>query len=201
MTPRSRSSFAVALHSALSLLVVLNSAAADDDAESPAKQPPAVGDTALDFELQSLDGKKTSLKGLTEKGPVVLVVLRGYPGYQCPICNFQVSRLLNSAAEFEQAAAQVAMVYPGEVDQLDERAKEFVGQRSLPDHFHFLVDAGYNFTNKYALRWNAPRETAYPSTFIIDRRNKVRYAKISKSHGGRASAQEVLDALAKLSEE
>jgi len=27
------------------------------------------------------------LSAVIEKGPVVLVVLRGYPGYRCPYCN------------------------------------------------------------------------------------------------------------------
>jgi hypothetical protein len=58
------------------------------------------------------------------------------------------------------------------------------------------MDPDYKFTNAYRLRWDAPRETAYPSTFVIDRERKVRFAKVSKTHGGRATASEVLKALA-----
>ena len=44
----------------------------------------------------------------------------------------------------------------------------------------------------YNLRWNAANETAYPSTFVFDRQGVVRFAKISKSHGDRSSAVDIL---------
>ena len=47
----------------------------------------------------------------------------------------------------------------------------------------------------YHLRWEAKNETAYLATFVIDRERKIQFAKISMSHGGRASADEVLKAL------
>ena len=46
---------------------------------------PGVGDKAPAFSLQSLGGETVKLSALTEQGPVVLLVLRGFPGYQCPI--------------------------------------------------------------------------------------------------------------------
>ena len=55
-----------------------------------AEKPPGVGDHAKDFELQSLGGKTEKLSKLTDAGPVVLVVLRGWPGYQCPLGTRQV---------------------------------------------------------------------------------------------------------------
>ena len=51
---------------------------------------PEVGDKAPDFTLKSLDDQTVRLGELTAKGSVVLVVLRGWPGYQCPICDRQV---------------------------------------------------------------------------------------------------------------
>lgn len=48
---------------------------------------------------------------MTPKGPVVLVVLRGFPGYQCSFCNCQVEEFTSHASEF--AGASVLMVYPG----------------------------------------------------------------------------------------
>ncbi|MGH7956231.1 MAG: hypothetical protein ACREH8_04380, partial [Opitutaceae bacterium] len=52
--------------------------------------------------------------------------------------------------------------------------------------------------NAYGLRWEAPKETAYPSTFIIDRANRVRFAHVSKTHGNRVSAAAALETLATL---
>ena len=50
--------------------------------------PPTVGDKAPDFALSTVEGKSVRLSEVISKGPVVLLVLRGYPGYQCPFCNF-----------------------------------------------------------------------------------------------------------------
>ena len=63
---------------------------------------PAVGEKARDFELADLHGNQQKLSGLIKNGPVVLLVLRGFPGYQCPICNFQVGQYVagNGLAPF-----------------------------------------------------------------------------------------------------
>ena len=55
-----------------------------------AAAPPSVGEKAPDFALSTLQGKSVRLSQMVSKGAVVLVVLRGYPGYQCPFCNRQV---------------------------------------------------------------------------------------------------------------
>jgi len=158
-----------------------------------ADDPPKVGDAAKDFALPSLSGETVRLSELTMKGPVVLVVLRGFPGYQCPICNQQVGQFLQHADKFEKAGAQLVFVYPGAGKEKDLtlRANEFVKDRRLPAHVQLLTDPDYKLTNAYHLRWDAPRETAYPSTFVI-RDGKIAFAKISRTHGGRATPEEVL---------
>ena len=156
---------------------------------------PGVGDKAPDFSLPSLAGESVRLSETTENGPVVLVVLRGYPGYQCPVCNRQVQEFLRSALGFSEARAQVLLVYPGPDEDLVSRAREFASDKQFPQNFRLLLDPGYTFTNLYGLRWDAPRETAYPSTFLIDRDGAIFFARISDSHGGRTTAAEVLDAL------
>lgn len=162
---------------------------------------PGVGDKAPDFSLPSLAGESVRLSEITENGPVVLVVLRGYPGYQCPVCNRQVQEFLRSARGFSEARAQVLLVYPGPDEDLVSRAREFASDKQFPQNFRLLLDPGYTFTNLYGLRWDAPRETAYPSTFLIDRDGAIFFAKISDSHGGRTTAAEVLDALKQKSQQ
>lgn len=162
-----------------------------------AAAPPGLGDKAPDFALQSLRGQTVRLSQFTAQGPVALIVLRGFPGYQCPICNRQVHEFLGEAKAFAGAGAQVVMIYPGPGQDLKARAQEFAADKTFPDNFHLLLDPDYQFTNLYQLRWNAPNETAYPSTFLIDRQGVVFFAKISNSHGGRTTAAEVLDALNK----
>ena len=48
------------------------------------KSVPSIGQKAPAFSLSTPAGQIVELGSLTQKGPVVLVVLRGYPGYQCP---------------------------------------------------------------------------------------------------------------------
>ena len=159
---------------------------------------PQVGDLAPDFSLKTLDDKAVELKALTANRPVLLVVLRGWPGYQCPICSRQVHDYVGKAADFAAKGVQVLMVYPGPADQLKAHAQEFLANKEWPADFLYVIDPEYTFTNAYGLRWDAPKETAYPSTFVIDKDRRVRFAQISKTHGGRVSAAAALEALAAL---
>jgi len=161
-----------------------------------AKAVPQVGDTAPDFTLNDLAEEPVSLAKLRMDGPVVLVVLRGYPGYQCPLCSIQMAGLVAKSKELSAAGAKVIMVYPGPAAELAKRAEEFTKSKALPEGFYFVIDPDYQFTESYGLRWNAPRETAYPSTFVIAPDGTVKFAQVSKTHAGRAAVKDILAALA-----
>ena len=156
---------------------------------------PSVGDKATDFKLNTFDGKPVKLSDSLADGPVVLLVLRGFPGYQCPICSRQVGQFIASAEELAETKSTVIMVYPGPQSQLDVKAREFLKGAELPDRFHLLIDPDYKFTNSWHLRWDAPRETAYPSTFVINKDRVITFAKISKTHGDRADVKDVMKVL------
>lgn len=158
---------------------------------------PSIGEKAPDFSLPSIHGDSVRLSEQLSKGPVVLVVLRGYPGYQCPFCNRQAQNYISNADAFANAGVTVLLVYPGPEKDLSLRAEEFVKDKKLPDHFKLALDPGYSFTNSYGLRWEAKNETAYPSTFLIDRDGTIFFALISTSHGGRTKASDVLGQLKK----
>jgi thioredoxin-dependent peroxiredoxin len=152
-----------------------------------------LGDVAKDFEFQPLEGKKkVKLSALAKDGPVVLVVLRGFPGYQCPICGQQVNDFRQHAKEFAERGAKIVLVYPGPPEDLKKRAREFLKDDALPKPMMLVIDPAYKFTTLYGLRWNADAETAYPSTFVLDRERKVMFRKVSRSHGDRAEAEDVL---------
>jgi len=159
---------------------------------------PKVGDKAPDFTLGQIDGKKLTLSAELKSGPVVLIVGRGWVGYQCPFCNRQFGDFLKAAGDIEAAGARVIWVYPGPAEDVQKRAEEFAAGKVFPPNFRFVLDPNYAFTQSYDLRWDAPQETAYPSTFVIDRAGVVRYALVSKSHGGRATAADVLAELRKI---
>lgn len=161
-------------------------------------ETPGVGGKAPDFSLSTPEGKPVRLSTLTSGSSVVLVVLRGYPGYQCPFCQKQVHDFETHAKAFADRGAEVLFVYPGPGVHLDDRAKEFLSQEdALPANVHLVLDPDYRVTNLYGLRWDAPQETAYPSTFLLDRQGKIFFEKISKGHGDRTTAEQVLAEMTK----
>ena len=160
---------------------------------------PKLGEKAPSFSLTAIDGHHVTLAHEVARGPVVLVLLRGWPGYQCPFCTRQFADFLEHARELDAAGARVVWVYPGPADQVQQRAREFTASRALPANFVVAPDPDYVFTNAYGLRWDEPQETAYPATFVIDRSSVVRFAQISIGHDGRARATDVLQALAAIS--
>ncbi|MBL8218470.1 MAG: AhpC/TSA family protein [Bryobacterales bacterium] len=157
--------------------------------------PPVVGQSATDFSLTSVRGSAVRLSELTAQSKVMLLVLRGFPGYQCPLCQRQVHDFVKHAGAFAEAGVKVVFVYPGPRDTVGAKANQFLEDKNFPESFEMLLDPDYEFTNLYGLRWDAPKETAYPSTFLIEKGGTVSFQKVAKLHGGRTTAAEVLDLL------
>ncbi len=184
---------------AFGLLLLLTTIAFSSTAQAQRRQakpgkepphPPKVGETAPDFELANLKREKVSLKALTKKSSVVILALRGWYGKQCPICNRQVGEFLSKKEALSEV--QVVMIYPGEAADLDKYAKQFIGSKMFPENYHFVLDPDFKFTNSWGLRWEAPRETAYPSTFVVDQEQKIVFGKTVVSHGDRVDVATVI---------
>ena len=163
----------------------------------PAAEPPKVGAALPDFTLYTMDAKSVTLSAEYAKLPVVLIVLRGWPGYQCPFCTRQVHAFVERARDFA-GKARIIMVYPGPSANLQAHAGEFLKGKGWSEDFTFVTDPDFTFTKSYGLRWQAPGETAYPSTFVIDTKGIVQFEKITKGHGGRTTPEEILATLSKL---
>jgi thioredoxin-dependent peroxiredoxin len=154
-------------------------------------ETPAVGAKAPDFALSTPTGKAIRMSRVQRGHDLVLVILRGFPGYQCPYCVRQVHDFIDHASEFKAKNTRILLVYPGPPGDLDQHAKEFLAkQTGLPSNVFLVTDPDYTVTNQYGLRWDAPHETAYPSTFILNKKGMIVFEKISHSHGDRLSAQE-----------
>lgn len=160
--------------------------------------PPKVGEEAPNFELKTTSNEQVELRKLTGEHSVIVLVLRGWPEYQCPICSRQVGEFLAKRGEIEKLGAHLVMIYPGPAEKLSDHAKEFQGNREFKGNVHYVTDPDYKFTNAWGLRWEAPRETAYPSTFIVGKDNKIKFGVTSTSHGDRANAETVIAELQKL---
>jgi peroxiredoxin len=157
---------------------------------------PAVGAKAPDFTLSTPAGKAVRMSGMNQGHDLVLVLLRGFPGYQCPYCMRQVHDFVEHASGFAAKNTTVLLVYPGPPADLSQHANEFLAKEpELPSNVVLVTDPDYAVTNLYGLRWDAPNETAYPSTFILDTKGAIVFEKISYSHGDRMSAQDALDHL------
>jgi peroxiredoxin len=153
---------------------------------------PGVGQRAPDFTLSTPNGERLSLSSLTGRSNVVLSLLRGYPGYQCPFSQQQFQLYEQAAATFASSNTEVLFVYPGtDSKNLAEDAINMTGSVRLPGNIHVVIDPNYDFTNKYGLRWNEPNQTAYPTTFVLDRTGMVFFA-----HRGRTSSDQTPATLA-----
>ncbi|MFG0266580.1 MAG: peroxiredoxin family protein [Rhodopirellula sp. JB055] len=172
------------------------SANAADSTVKTRKTGPEVGQLAKDFQLEAVAGKRSGevkLSDLTGDAPVVIAVLRGFPGSHCPACAGQVADLVKHARHFRQRNIEVLLIYPGPAAALRSKAKDFLQGSKLPSPFTMLLDPDYAFTNAYGLRWNSPHETAYPTTIVIGKDGKIDFVNISRTHRGRTAATTVLD--------
>jgi len=107
-------------------------------------QIPAVGAKAPDFTLMTPTGTSVELAKQEDGKPLVLVVLRGFPGYQCPYCQKQVHDFVEHASDFSAKNATVLLVYPGPPAELDQRAKEFLAKEAkLPANIVLVTDPDY----------------------------------------------------------
>ncbi len=157
-------------------------------------ETPAVGAGAPGFTLNTPEGKPVTLNSITGKGTTALIFLRGYPGYQCPYCAKQVHDYIEHADKLAAAHVTVLFVYPGPPADLDAHAKEALAkQAALPTNIVLVTDPDYAATNLYGLRWDAPHETAYPSTFLLKQGGTVTWEKVSHGHGDRTTAEDVLN--------
>ena len=90
---------------------------------------------------------------MTSKGPVVLVVLRGYPGYQCLISQSSGPGLYPEIARlFRLPESMWCWCIPVPRRTWGARANEFLVDKKLPNNFDLVLDPGYTFTNMYGVR-------------------------------------------------
>ena len=177
-------------------LLALASAAAPAADFGTAGRRMQVGEKVKDFELPVVgENDYLRLSEQYDQGPVVVVVLRGFPGYQCPICNRQVSAMISRARALGRNAHRVVLVYPGESADLQQRAERFMGARRLPEPLVMVRDDGMRTIREWGLRWDEPRETAYPATYVVNQHGRVTWKKVSRSHAERSTVREILQAL------
>lgn len=152
--------------------------------ESKADPTTLVGRDGEDVPLSSYQGK-----------PLVLVFMRGFPGFICPYCTTYTAQIATRYAEIKAAGAEVVVVYPtkeedaAKIEEFVRAANEILeeeGEGAIP--FPVLLDPGTKVVRKYRLEWDLSR----PSTFILDAKGTIRYAYVGKTSDDRPAVDRIV---------
>jgi peroxiredoxin len=163
-------------------------AAFKDDAVSNA----ALGKGSLDLAFVDSRGKPVDLQAFRGKKNVVLVVTRGYPGYICPLCSGQTSRMIKQYGEFRKREAEVLVVFPGpsqHVGKFIETAQGDADNAKVP--FPIVLDEDFKTVDRFGIRG----DLAKPSTYILDKKGQVRFAYVGNAASDRPSVKSMLSQL------
>lgn len=156
-----------------------------------------VAASALDLTFTDLSGKPVALRDFRDKQNVVLVFTRGFPGFVCPYCSAQTSRLIAQQNEFAKRNAAVLVVFPGPQEHVQEfitsserQAKEKTGKDAAVP-FPILLDVDFKAVDQLDLR----DDLAKPSTYVLDKQGELRFAYVGSNSADRPSIKAVLGQL------
>jgi hypothetical protein len=156
--------------------------------------PPKVGDKAPDFALKTLEDH-CAPERLDRDGKDGARCSARLAGISMPTLHPAGAGLHRVGVWFcvRQGARRHGLSRPGGRPQ---SARDRVLEKQamaegvcLPYRFKFHDGQRIRFA------MDAPGETAYPSTFVLDRKGVVRFAKISRSHGDRTKSADILEEL------
>jgi peroxiredoxin len=181
---------------------------AEQAAVDYAARAPKAGDRAPGFTLPDQLGRRVSLTGELEQGPVVLIF---YRGEWCPYCNLMLRTYGLRAAEFSERGARLVAVSP----QTPDNSLTMAEKHSL--EFPVMSDEGGEVIGAYGLKYDVEGESRElleaigndlarfngeggwilpaPAVFVIDRDGIVRFAAVNGDYTQRVEPEEALAAL------
>lgn len=148
------------------------------------------------FTFLDTAGNRVELQAYRGTKNIVLIFTRGYPGYVCPNCSTLTSRLIANYEEFRKRDAEIFVVFPGDRSRIDEfltQARprdQTTGEPALVP-FPVLLDENLQVVDKLRLR----ASLAKPSTFILDKAGKLRFAYVGATSADRPSIKAMLEQL------
>jgi peroxiredoxin len=162
-------------------------------------QPITIDDfSTLRFTDES--GKEVKLADIMTRKYLVLVITRGWYNGVCFYCASQTSRWARRFDELEPYDAQLVVIFPTESEQdaskLDELTARIKGGE-IPNEeipYPILLDINLSGVDQLGIR----AELAKPSTYIIDRDGRVRFAYVGESIADRPTVDSILKQLAQL---
>lgn len=149
-----------------------------------------------DLNLTFIDtkGNKVAIGDFRGKKNVVLVFTRGFPGQICPFCTAQTSRLLATYPEFTRRNAEVLAVFPGQKSRVSDFLKAVHAQNTAgpaEPPFPVLLDEELAAVDRLGIRG----DLAKPSTYILDKQGRVRFAYVGAHVSDRPSIKALLQEL------
>jgi peroxiredoxin len=186
-------------------------------ANNVGEDAPAVGDTAADFTLDTIDGGSVTLSKQLAAGPVVLSFFRG--GW-CPFCDLEFQAMSRAIPQLTEKDITFIAISPEKVDNaLSEslptiaRVKEKNGIRSVSvcsdvnnsvaNDYKLVFKLGEGVKKTYMdfgfdlsiinndLSWTLP----IPATFVIDTDRVVRWSYVNADYTKRLDTIDILDAI------
>ncbi|WP_182867680.1 peroxiredoxin family protein [Rhodopirellula sp. JC639] len=170
-------------------------------AEVTESQPIAIEDFS-NLQFTDKDGNQVALAEVMTRDYLVLVITRGWYGGVCFYCASQTSRWARRFDELEPYNAQLVVIFPTETEaeapKLDELTKRIKGGEIPNDDvpYPILLDINLSSVDQLGIR----AELAKPSTYIIDREGRVRFAYVGESIADRPTVDSVLRQLGQLNQ-
>jgi peroxiredoxin len=165
----------------------------------------AIGAESPPFEIPDQNGKPVSSAELLNRGPLVLMFIRGR---WCPFCVAQMEAMNAVADAIQAASASIVAVSP----QTEKQAFFMHDQHKL--RFPLLVDAqnavarqfglvyrvpedqqeiyGRTFVNLPFVNGDASWELPIPATYVIDRESTVLFAAANEDYAKRPEPLDIL---------
>lgn len=149
-----------------------------------------VGDSGEDATFIDSDGNEVRLSEYRGR-PVVLVFTRGFPGYICPMCTSYTAQLTLDHKRFEEAGAQVLVVFPGSRSEVGDfiRASKEIAETDGPLPYPILLDPDL----EAATRFNIRADLALPATYIFDGKGAMRWGYVGDQPHERPSVDRLIE--------
>jgi len=126
---------------------------------------------------------------------VMLVFMRGFPGYVCPQCIRQTSNIMQRIDEFDATGTEVFIVYPGAVDTIPDFVaavrKYMSAQADTELRVPILLDVDLQAVVSLGIR----ADLSLPATFVIGLDGTLAYGYVGQSDRDRPSVSHVLQQL------
>jgi len=145
----------------------------------------------------SAAGDALDIDALCKKGPVLVVILRGFSGQVCLYCAAQTTAISKAIQRFEKSNIQVVVVYPGPVDAIPSFLQAVRSLANDPLPMPVALDVSLIAVRALGIEDNL----AKPTSLIIDTKGLIRYAYVGKTIADRPSVEELLTVGHRLAQE